>query len=503
MVHKSRLCGWNVQASDMAVPMTLEVHGAHLRRTSAPRRTVSARAKRPQMSRCASKAVAKAQTAERTPAQAQEEEFAALAQVCAVLGSQWGDEGKGKLVDVLAQKYDVVARGQGGANAGHTIYDSDGNQYKLHLMPSGVLNPNAQCIIGNGVVVNLPSLFEEIKGLEERGICCKGRVLVSDRAHLLFDFHKEVDGLREEELAGKKIGTTKRGIGPCYSNKAIRNGIRVGDLNHPDVFAEKLARLVDENRKRFAGSFDLDVEAEVAAYKEYFEELRPYIGDSVHVINQAYSEGKRILVEGANATMLDLDFGTYPYVTSSNPSIGGVCTGLGLSPHKFGCVIGVAKAYTTRVGEGPYPTELFGEMAERVREEGGEYGTTTGRPRRCGWLDVVALDYACTINGFTHLNITKLDVLSVLDEIKLGVAYKAPNGDVLPAFPSDLTLLEQVEVVYETLPGWKSDISKCRAWSDLPAAAQAYVRRVEELTGVECRWIGVGPGREALITKDE
>lgn len=503
MDHKSRLCGWNVQASDMAVPMTLEVHGAHLRRTSAPRRTVSARAKRPQMSRCASKAVAKAHTAERTPAQAQEEEFAALAQVCAVLGSQWGDEGKGKLVDVLAQKYDVVARGQGGANAGHTIYDSDGNQYKLHLMPSGVLNPNAQCIIGNGVVVNLPSLFEEIKGLEERGICCKGRVLVSDRAHLLFDFHKEVDGLREEELAGKKIGTTKRGIGPCYSNKAIRNGIRVGDLNHPDVFAEKLARLVDENRKRFAGSFDLDVEAEVAAYKEYFEELRPYIGDSVHVINQAYSEGKRILVEGANATMLDLDFGTYPYVTSSNPSIGGVCTGLGLSPHKFGCVIGVAKAYTTRVGEGPYPTELFGEMAERVREEGGEYGTTTGRPRRCGWLDVVALDYACTINGFTHLNITKLDVLSVLDEIKLGVAYKAPNGDVLPAFPSDLTLLEQVEVVYETLPGWKSDISKCRAWSDLPAAAQAYVRRVEELTGVECRWIGVGPGREALITKDE
>uniref|UniRef100_A0A7S3XG82 Adenylosuccinate synthetase, chloroplastic n=1 Tax=Picocystis salinarum TaxID=88271 RepID=A0A7S3XG82_9CHLO len=487
----------------MAVPMALEVHGTHLKRTSVPRKTAGARAKHPQAPRRASKAVAKAQTTERTPAQAQEEEFAALAQVCAVLGSQWGDEGKGKLVDVLAQKYDVVARGQGGANAGHTIYDSDGNQYKLHLMPSGVLNPDAQCIIGNGVVVNLPSLFEEIKGLEGRGICCKGRVLVSDRAHLLFDFHKEVDGLREEELAGKKIGTTKRGIGPCYSNKAIRNGIRVGDLNHPDVFAEKLARLVDENRKRFAGSFDLDVEAEVAAYKEYFEELRPYIGDSVHVINQAYSEGKRILVEGANATMLDLDFGTYPYVTSSNPSIGGVCTGLGLSPHKFGCVIGVAKAYTTRVGEGPYPTELFGEMAERVREEGGEYGTTTGRPRRCGWLDVVALDYACTINGFTHLNITKLDVLSVLDEIKLGVAYKAPNGDVLPAFPSDLTLLEQVEVVYETLPGWKSDISKCRTWSDLPAAAQAYVRRVEELTGVECRWIGVGPGREALITKDE
>jgi len=434
-------------------------------------------------------------------AEVKAEEWGSLPQAIAVLGSQWGDEGKGKLVDVLAQEYEVVARCQGGANAGHTIYDADGKKYALHLVPSGILNREAKCVVGNGVVVHLPGFFEEVDALEAAGVETRGRLLISDRAHLLFDLHKEVDGLLEAQLQGKKIGTTKRGIGPAYASKATRNGMRVGDLRKPEKFAEGLRRLHAEAKTRFGDGFTLDAEAEVERYKALAERAMPYITDTVEYINTAYSSGKRILIEGANATMLDLDFGTYPYVTSSNPSIGGISAGLGLAPAKFGGVIGVAKAYTTRVGAGPYPTELFGDQAEKLRAAGFEYGTTTGRPRRCGWLDIVALEYATRINGFTAINLTKLDVLSDQPELLIGTKYIGPDGEPLSSFPSDLDLLEEVTVEYETVPGWMEDISGARLWEDLPPNAQLYVERVEELLGVPCKYIGVGPGRDALVIK--
>ena len=430
-----------------------------------------------------------------------DDEWKKLGNVCAVLGSQWGDEGKGKLVDILAREYEVVCRCQGGANAGHTIYDDDGKKYALHLVPSGILNEKALCVVGNGVVVHLPGMFEELDALEKVGVDCAGRMIVSDRAHLLFELHKEVDGLREAELSGDKIGTTKRGIGPAYASKATRNGIRVGDIKNMDTFAEKLKTLAADAGKRFEG-FEYDVDAEIQRYGKIRERILPFIADTVEIVNQAHADKKKILVEGANATMLDLDFGTYPFVTSSNPSLGGVCSGLGLAPNKFETVIGVAKAYTTRVGSGPYPTELFGDLADDLRAIGYEYGTTTGRPRRIGWLDMVALNFASKINGFTHLNITKLDCLSELDEIKIGVAYKLPDGTTTTAFPASIEELEKVEVVYETLPGWKSDISDVRDWKDMPENAKNYVKRVEELSGgVECRFIGVGPGRDAIVIK--
>ncbi|WOK93073.1 adenylosuccinate synthetase, chloroplastic [Canna indica] len=426
-----------------------------------------------------------------------------LSQVAAVLGTQWGDEGKGKLVDILAKSFDVVARCQGGANAGHTIYNAEGKKFALHLVPSGILNEETLCVIGNGAVVHLPGLFQEIDGLESNGISCKGRILVSDRAHLLFDFHQTVDGLREAELENSFIGTTKRGIGPCYSSKVIRNGIRVCDLRHMDTFGEKLDTLLRDAAARFEG-FEYStgmLNKEVDRYKRFAERLEPFIADTVHVINESISQKKKILVEGGQATMLDLDFGTYPFVTSSSPSAGGICTGLGIAPRCLGDVIGVVKAYTTRVGSGPFPTELLGKDGELLRAAGMEFGTTTGRPRRCGWLDLVALKYCCQINGFSSLNLTKLDVLSELPEIKIGVSYRKNDGEKLKSFPADLCLLEQIQVDYEVLPGWKSDISSIRCYNDLPLAARQYVERIEELIGVPINYIGVGPGRDAIILK--
>ncbi|KAJ7300260.1 hypothetical protein O6H91_21G066100 [Diphasiastrum complanatum] len=429
--------------------------------------------------------------------------YGGLSQVCAVLGTQWGDEGKGKLVDILSRSYDVVARCQGGSNAGHTIYDNDGKKYALHLVPSGILNQNATCVVGNGVVVHLPSFFQEIDNLEFNGVSCQGRVLVSDRAHLLFDIHRTVDGLREEELGGSKIGTTKRGIGPCYASKAIRNGIRVGDLRHMDTLRDKVDVLFQDAASRFKGFvYEKSIlNAEMEHYKSYAERLEPYIADTVQYINMAYLEQKKILVEGGQATMLDVDFGTYPFVTSSNASVGGICTGLGIAPKRLGDIIGVAKAYTTRVGAGPFPTELFGQLADDLRTAGHEFGTTTGRPRRCGWIDIVALKYSSEINGFSALNLTKLDVLSNLPYINVGVSYKGQAGDLISSFPADLDVLGQVEVAYEVIPGWQSDISLIRKYEDLPTAARAYVERVETLVGLPVKFIGVGPGREALICK--
>jgi adenylosuccinate synthase len=426
-------------------------------------------------------------------------------QVIAVLGLQWGDEGKGKLVDVLAKQYDIVARAQGGSNAGHTIYDDAGNKYALHLVPSGILNAGTRCVIGNGVVVHLPSLMEEIDELTTRGIVdAKERIILSDRAHLLFDLHKEIDGLQEGDMQDKKIGTTKRGNGPAYASKATRNGLRVCDLRCAGVFEEKLQRLVTDAQKRWGDSLSTDVSSEVARYANLSNTFLPMVADTVDYMNTAVEDGKRVLVEGANGTMLDLDFGTYPFVTSSNPSIGGVVTGLGLAPNKYGAIIGVAKAYSTRVGSGPYPTEIHGQLADNLRRVGAEYGTTTGRPRRVGWLDLVALRYACRLNGVTHLNLTKLDVLSELDVIPIGVSYNLPGGaEATATVPADSKVLEDLEVEYESLEGWKEDISKVRTWEELPKAAQQYCICVEELTGVHVKWIGVGPGRDALIEKPQ
>ena len=420
--------------------------------------------------------------------------------MCTVLGSQWGDEGKGKLVDVLAGHYDVVARAQGGSNAGHTIYDDAGNKYALHLVPSGVLN-EAQCVIGNGCVVHLPGLFKELDALTAKGVAWEGRILLSDRAQILFKSHMLADGAREAELAGGAIGTTGRGIGPCYASKATRNGVRGTDLRHPELLEEKMRAIGSEFEKRFGDKFQYDVEADVAEHLALLDRVVPLLTDTVAHVNARHASGDRILVEGANATMLDLDFGTYPYVTSSNPSMGGICAGLGLAPSKLGACVGVAKAYTTRVGSGPYPTEIHGPVGDALREAGAEFGTTTGRPRRCGWLDIPALKFAHLVNGFTGLNLTKLDVLGDLDEILIGVAYRGPGGELLESMPADLEVLEAVEVEYETLPGWKSDISGAREWGDLPAAARAYVERVEELMGVPVNYIGVGPGRDALVFK--
>lgn len=421
-----------------------------------------------------------------------------LSQVVAILGSQWGDEGKGKLVDILAQKYDICARFNGGSNAGHSI-KVDGKEFAFHLMPSGILNKNAQCFIGNGCVVHLQTFFKELSELQSKGIEYKGRVFLSDRAHIVFNFHQTIDGLNEDDKTQTSIGTTRRGIGPAYCEKMNRTGVRIGDLRNISRVEDKLKKILVSLKKRFS-SVELDVESEIKTYREYAKQLEEMIVDGVAWINQAYKDGKKILLEGANAAMLDIDFGTYPYVTSSNPTIGGCLTGLGISHKLIGDVIGIVKAYTTRVGEGPFPTELHDSnpIGAVIRTVGHEFGTTTGRPRRCGWFDAVIVQYSNMLNGYTAINLTKLDILSGLTEINIAVAYKY-QGKLLPTVPENLDILAQVEVVYEVLPGWNEDISKCRKFSDLPPNAQNYVKRLEELIGVPIKWIGVGVERTAII----
>lgn len=423
----------------------------------------------------------------------------ASSQITAVIGMQWGDEGKGKIVDLLAKDVDIVGRFNGGSNAGHTIVV--GNQkFAFHLVPSGVLYDKVSCVVGNGVVVNLPGLFKEFETLEASNINFKGRFFISDRAHLLFDFHKQVDGMKEVSLGKDAIGTTKQGIGPCYSNKTQRTGIRVGDLRHFDkVFVPKFKELVESAQKSY-GHFECDVEKEINLYREYSEKILPMVIDTIPYLANNIKQGKRLLVEGANAHMLDIDYGTYPYVTSSNTTIGGVGTGLGIPPQKIGQSIGIVKAYTTRVGFGPFPTELTGEIEDKIRNIGHEFGTTTGRKRRCGWLDAVQLRYANMVNGITDIALTKLDILTGFDPLKIATSYLI-NGKPVEGFPAQIETLEQVEVVYESLPGWKEDISCAKKFSDLPENAQKYVLRVEELVGVHVTWIGVGAARDAIIVR--
>lgn len=427
-----------------------------------------------------------------------------------VLGSQWGDEGKGKLVDLLVGKYDIVARSAGGNNAGHTIV-VDGVKYDFHMLPSGLVNPNCQNLIGNGVVIHIPSFFEELESLEKKGLKnARSRLFISSRAHLVFDFHQRTDKLRELELSGaskggKNIGTTGKGIGPTYSTKASRSGIRVHHLVNDDpnaweVFETRYRRLLETRQKRY-GPFEYDADEELRRYKVYKEQLKPFVVDSIPFLHNAIKLNKKILVEGANALMLDIDFGTYPYVTSSNTGIGGVITGLGLPPRTIEKIFGVVKAYTTRVGEGPFPTEQLNEYGDKLQTIGAEYGVTTGRKRRCGWLDLVVLKYSTLINGFTSLNITKLDVLDTFKEIKIAVSYSY-KGKKLESFPEDLLILANVDVEYVTLPGWEQDITKITEYEDLPENAKKYLKFIEDFLEVPIEWVGTGPSRDSMLHKD-
>lgn len=427
-----------------------------------------------------------------------------------VLGSQWGDEGKGKLVDLLVGHYDIVARCAGGNNAGHTIVVNN-VKYDFHMLPSGLVNPNCQNLLGNGVVIHVPSFFQELENLEEKGLKnARERLFISSRAHLIFDFHRRTDKLRELELAdhskdGKNIGTTGKGIGPTYSTKASRSGLRIHHLvnDNPgawEFFVSKYMRLLETRKQRY-GDFDYDYEEELARFKQYKEQLKPFVVDSVVFIHNAIKANKKILVEGANALMLDIDFGTYPYVTSSSTGIGGVCTGLGIPPHIINDVYGVVKAYTTRVGEGPFPTEQLNEFGDKLQTIGAEFGVTTGRKRRCGWLDLVVLKYSTLINGYTSLNITKLDVLDTFETIPVGVSYSV-NGKKLDLFPEDLMTLGKVDVEYVTLPGWNQDITKITKYEDLPENAKKYLKFIEDFVGVPVEWVGTGPGRESMLHKD-
>jgi len=369
-------------------------------------------------------------------------------------------------------------------------------KYAFHLIPSGILHPGATCIIGNGVVVHLPTMYNELQKLDEKNVNYKGRLLLSDRAHLVFDFHQALDKSSEQALGENKIGTTGKGIGPAYTSKMMRKGLRVGDLQHFESFEKKLRILVETVTR--GTEIKVDIEAEVARYREYSKKLEGMIVDHIPIVHELLEQGKEILVEGANATMLDIDFGTYPYVTSSNPSIGSVCTGLGIPPKFLKNIVGIVKAYTTRVGEGPFPTELKDDIGERIRKVGFEVGTTTGRPRRCGWFDLQVLKFTNRINGFSSLNLTKLDVMSGLKEIKIGIDY-IYKGEKLRSMPSNLETLAEVEVQYETLPGWEEDISKIKNFKDLPENCRKYVLRLQELMGVHIEWIGVGPGRDEMI----
>lgn len=422
-----------------------------------------------------------------------------LGQVVYVAGSQWGDEGKGKLVDILSEKYDIIARAAGGANAGHTICVSNGKtteKYIFHLLPSGVLHPGKICVIGNGCVVHLPTLLDEMHELKERGINVFNRLLISDRAHIIFDYHKEIDGLQEASKGDKKVGTTKRGIGPAYTDKIDRRGIRMGDLLNFDSFSEKFRSNAEAKMKIYG--IKIDIEEEINYYSDVLELLQPLIVNTIEFINRAWEQGKTILIEGAQGSQLDIDFGTYPYVTSSNTTCGGACTGLGIAPRRINSVVGIVKAYTTRVGSGPFPTELGDYEGNMLREQGGEYGATTGRPRRCGWFDGVVVRNAVTINGINSVNITKLDVLTGFQTIKIGIGYRL-NGEDINFVPASLEDFDAVEVVYEEMPGWPQSLAKVKKFTDLPVNAQNYILRLEEIIDAPINFIGVGAHRDEMI----
>jgi adenylosuccinate synthase len=417
-----------------------------------------------------------------------------------IVGSQWGDEGKGKIVDVLAERVDIVARYQGGANAGHTVHVGD-DEFVLHQIPSGILHPERRCLLGNGVVLDPFQFFEEMDALMERGIDAEARVGVSARAHLLLPYHKMLDRAAEERRGVGKIGTTGRGIGPAYEDKVARQGIRVADLRDGERAQTSLRAAAERVSERLAsqGSSErVDPERLIEDVFAIRERLLGLATETGREIQDALRGGKRVLLEGAQGALLDVDHGTYPFVTSSNTTAGGAAIGVGIGPTAIDAVVGVVKAYTTRVGSGPLPTELPSPMQEHVRELGGEYGATTGRPRRCGWFDAVVVRYAARVNGLTGLAVTKLDVLDTLPEIQIATAYRA-GGETLDEFPGDLGLLDEAEPIYETLPGWQTSTTHARRWDDLPQAARTYLRRLEELTGAPIWFVSVGTRRDQII----
>ena len=417
-----------------------------------------------------------------------------------IIGAQWGDEGKGKIVDLLSAEMDVVARYQGGPNAGHTVVVED-DEIVLHQIPSGILHPHTVCYIGNGVVIDPVVLMEEIAFLENKGITVSGRLFISHRAHLIMPYHKLLDASQERHYGSRKIGTTGRGIGPAYVDKYDRCGIRIVDLLDRTALKEKLLTNIESKNKLLKRIYDTDImdaDQIVNDYIEFDQRIDPYVKDVSVLINRDIDDGKRVLLEGAQGTMLDIDFGTYPYVTSSNPIAGGACTGLGVGPTRITRALGIAKAYTTRVGMGPFPTEFDETFGDYIRQLGGEYGATTGRPRRCGWLDIVVLRMAAMLNGLTDLAITKLDVLDKLDEIKICTGYRY-DGRTMEHYPADLAIQEKVEPIYESHPGWKCSTREARTFADLPPAAQKYLRRIEELCQVPLSIISVGSQRKQTI----
>jgi len=418
--------------------------------------------------------------------------------VTIIVGSQWGDEGKGKIVDILSEKFDIVVRYQGGANAGHTVRAGE-SQFILHLVPSGILRKSVICVIGNGVVVDPEALLNEIKQLENLGISVKGRLLISQNAHLIMPYHKILDSINES--GASKIGTTGRGIGPCYIDKYDRRGIRFADLLDKNILAEKIRFNVQEKNNLLEKLYNragLDVEKIIKEYSAFIEDLGRYITDTPLFLSEAISNGKSILLEGAQGALLDVDHGTYPYVTSSSPTSGGAVTGSGIPPTKISSVIGVVKAYTTRVGLGPFPTELLDEDGEKLRTIGAEFGATTGRPRRCGWYDAFLVSYSSMINGIDSAAVTKLDVLSHFDEIKVCVGYEL-SGKRLKSYPTSVNLMSEVKPVYETLKGWKRELSTITSYDQLPAEAKDYLEFIAKQSGFKIRMIGVGADRNQII----
>lgn len=419
-----------------------------------------------------------------------------------VVGVQWGDEGKGKIIDILASRAEVVVRSQGGNNAGHTV-ENNGEVYKLHLIPSGILYPGTQCLIGCGVVIDPQDILKEIDGLTERGVDC-GNLKIDPRAHVIMPWHRVLDGLSEQYLGGSKIGTTGRGIGPCYMDKYERCGIRMYDLVHEDIFRRK-AKAVGGLKNRIIteiyGGEALDVDAIIEEYLAYAKRLAGYVDDVSVLTYNAIKAGKNVLFEGAQGTLLDIDVGTYPYVTSSHPLSAGCAIGSGVGPNAIDEIIGVAKAYTTRVGMGPFPTELFDELGDLIRNRGHEFGTTTGRPRRTGWFDAVIMRHAVRANGLTALAVNKFDTLSGIETLKVCVAYKKPDGTLLTEYPADIEELEGAEPVYEEVKGFSGDLSACKSYDELPQDCKNYIAYLEKVCGCPIKMVGVGPSREQNLER--
>ncbi len=420
--------------------------------------------------------------------------------VTIIVGAQWGDEGKGKIVDLISEKIDIVARYQGGANAGHTVVIGE-KEYVLHLIPSGIFHRHVTCVIGNGVVIDPVALMEEITMIKSFNISIEGRLLISHNAHLIMPYHKLLDNIREQGV--NKIGTTGRGIGPAYIDKYMRTGIRVVDLLNRKVLSDKLKTSIEEKNQilsKVYGSAKLDVDKIISEYEAFDKKIDPFVTDTSAYLNAALKKKKRILAEGAQGALLDVDHGTYPYVTSSSPTSGGACTGLGIPPTAVKNIIGIVKAYSTRVGNGPFPTESMDETGQRLRSIGHEFGSTTGRPRRCGWLDMVSLRYSLAVNGVMEIALTKLDVLDEFDEIRICTGY-THEGKALRTFPSDVETLEHIQPVYRSFKGWREPISGARRYKQLPKQARQYIETIEKLSGVPVSIVSVGARRDQTMTR--